>query len=308
MTDAALVEAYDLDWRARRLFSRRLGIGPHARATRYRGRGWSEAPDYGLARRLEQAYRKGVAWVDSEVESTVNTLRGLGLLDNALLVVTGDHGEAFGEHGVLTHGLTVHDELAHVPLVASGPAPFDAGRRVPTCISLTDVLPTFFDLAGLPSLHDTEGRSMLADLREGGAGRAVLTFERIGPGALDASSDQMMISARTVTEKYVITCDFTAGTVVESLFDLTRDPGAMSDLLASTRRLARTPVSASLAAAIESARDLVYTSIEASQALSQMGYTAGTSTLETRPPAPQVHDADAAGAAADAGAARVGTR
>ena len=254
------------------------------RAFRYYGRGFREAPDLELARRVERAYRDGVRSLDGEVEKTVALLEREGLLENTLLVVTSDHGEAFGEHGILIHGRALHEELVHVPLIAVGPPPFDTGRTIHTSLGVVDILPTFFDLAGLPALQGVAGRSMLAPLRENAPGRAVLSMEELTPFKMGHAADARMVSARTATETYIVTYDLTAGTVIEELFDRATDPGERKDL-AVDGRIGAHPVSAELAAAIESARDRIWASVSSGKAHVQMGYGAGVATVSSiRPP------------------------
>ena len=53
---------------------------------------------------LVSQYDGGIAYLDSQIGALLARLRGLGLYDNTLIVITSDHGEAFGEHGLLDHG------------------------------------------------------------------------------------------------------------------------------------------------------------------------------------------------------------
>ncbi len=285
-----LVVALDLDWRARQFM---LGGKQREeivrRAVHYRAHGWAQQPDVEFAARLKAAYFKGARDVDGELTKTIAVLQEQGLLENALLVVTSDHGEAFGEHGVLTHGFGVHDELTRVPLVMVGPAPFQGGRRVETSMALHDLMPTFFDLAKLPPVRDRHGRSMLSALREGDAGHAVLSVEWIGPGVVGDLPGKVMYTARTSEEKYIVALDLGQGTLVEELYDLKADPGALQDLLAKTGKLGEVPVSAALAETIEEARDQLWVVIEGAGALAHMGYSAGIGTVDVeRPPPPKV--------------------
>ena len=84
--------------------------------------GYRENPDEALAEYLRSCYADGCRWVDREIERTLDVLRAHGLLENTLVVVTSDHGEAFGEHDTLGHGHHLHGELARIPMVFHGPA------------------------------------------------------------------------------------------------------------------------------------------------------------------------------------------
>lgn len=75
------------------------------------------------------------------------------------LIVTADHGEAFGEHGTTFHTKTLYDELLRVPLFVAGPGL--RARRCDTLASLLDIGPTVLDLFGLPGDLDSLGTTLL---------------------------------------------------------------------------------------------------------------------------------------------------
>jgi len=89
--------------------------------------------------------------------------------DDAVVVLTADHGEAFGEHGYRFHGSTLFDEELRVPLVLCVPPArsLGAARRVDTPVSLVDVSPTLLDLLGLSAGYPQHGESLVAHLRTG---------------------------------------------------------------------------------------------------------------------------------------------
>src|SRR4029453_9197000 len=72
-------------------------------------------------------------------------VQALGPRTDTLLVVAGDHGEAFGEHGEYAHSIFVYDTTLRVPLIISGTA---AGRTVPDRVTLADIAPTVMRLLG----------------------------------------------------------------------------------------------------------------------------------------------------------------
>src|SRR5262249_44795686 len=63
---------------------------------------------------------EGLRYTDGVLEELFGNLRALGALENALVIVTSDHGEEFAEHGGLIHRDTLYEELLHVPLIAAG--------------------------------------------------------------------------------------------------------------------------------------------------------------------------------------------
>ena len=78
----------------------------------------------------------------------LDTLRETGLYDRTLVIVTGDHGEEFYEHGAWTHGADLYDESLKVPLLIKFPRSRFAGRRVESIVRLTDIMPTILREAG----------------------------------------------------------------------------------------------------------------------------------------------------------------
>jgi arylsulfatase len=107
-------------------------------------------------------YDANLCYSDWAVGQLVGLLRDKQLLDNTLLIITSDHGEAFGEHGHVWHGRSVHDEACRIPLLIRFPGRRLAGQRVAALTESVDLLPTIFDLlrARYPARH-IQGRSLL---------------------------------------------------------------------------------------------------------------------------------------------------
>jgi hypothetical protein len=108
-------------------------------------------------------YRNALHETDAALASLVAGLDARGQLARTMLIVFGDHGEAFGQHpGNVGHTLFIHDENVHVPYLISIPGVTTRQTHVPSPVSVLDTAPTLFDLAGLPPSSGTEGRSLLA--------------------------------------------------------------------------------------------------------------------------------------------------
>lgn len=84
---------------------------------------------------------------------------------STLVVVTGDHGEALGDHGELTHGLFAYEATLKVPLMVWCPGRVQSGRTAQQ-VGHVDILPTVLELVGLPPAAGLPGRSLLAPRRE----------------------------------------------------------------------------------------------------------------------------------------------
>jgi hypothetical protein len=106
-------------------------------------------------------YDHELLFTDHHVGRLLDGLAASGAAERTLIVITGDHGEAFGEHGRLTHGKELWEEIIRVPLVVSGPG--IPVKRIARQTSLVDFFPTVLDLFGVEPPGPTHGRSLLPD-------------------------------------------------------------------------------------------------------------------------------------------------
>ncbi len=110
---------------------------------------------------LEARYRANLAWADAGLGALLDALRDAGRYDDALIVLTADHGEAFFGHGRFGHNWTLYDDMLRVPLLMRFPP--DAGvapRRIAVPTETVDLLPTLLDFLGLPVPPEAEGASL----------------------------------------------------------------------------------------------------------------------------------------------------
>jgi arylsulfatase A-like enzyme len=117
---------------------------------------------------LEALYDANLAFVDQVVGQLLGQLRGAGLYDDALILVTSDHGEAFWQHGELGHNTTLYDEMLHVPLIVKLPGE-DAprGLRVGPQVSVMDLFPSLCEWLDLPApAVQLDGVSLTPYLRD----------------------------------------------------------------------------------------------------------------------------------------------
>lgn len=106
-------------------------------------------------------YDGEVAFTDAQIGRLVATLATSGLLDQTIVIVTGDHGESFGEHDAWLHGTTLYNTEVHVPLLVRYPARITPGTVVTAPVQGIDIMPTVLDLLGLPVPPTVEGRSLV---------------------------------------------------------------------------------------------------------------------------------------------------
>lgn len=109
---------------------------------------------------LASQYDGGIAYEDEEIGKLLTRLRQLGLYENSLIIITGDHGEAFGEHGLMQHGVgSVYQDLVHVPLLIKYPNQHE-GHESEALVSHVDLMPTVLDLVGASIPAGVQGRSL----------------------------------------------------------------------------------------------------------------------------------------------------
>jgi hypothetical protein len=116
-----------------------------------------EAPDFG--NEAVDRYDGEIWFTDHHFGRVLDRLRQLGLWDRTAVVVTGDHGEGLGEHGIHAHGYHLYPPQTKVPFVVRVPGA--SPRRVTTPVSHVDVAPTLLNLARGPQQPSFLGRSMV---------------------------------------------------------------------------------------------------------------------------------------------------
>jgi len=115
-------------------------------------------------------YDDGVAHAGKNFGDLLEKLATMGLSENTLVIFCADHGEAFLEHGMITHGGAPYMELIHVPLLVSWPGVLPAGKNFGEAVSLLDIAPTILDYAGIPIPAQFQGMSLRGLIEGTGAG------------------------------------------------------------------------------------------------------------------------------------------
>jgi len=157
------------------LFSLLHVFDPHYNYIHHEG--WAAGADYrgpvrsnheivelwGMLDRLDEAdraylracYDSEVAYTDTHVGAFLDGLRAADRYDDALIIVTGDHGEEFFERGWLGHSISVHREQIHVPLLVKMPG--NRGADIATPVSLLDIFPSLIAATGIEQPAGLEG-------------------------------------------------------------------------------------------------------------------------------------------------------
>jgi arylsulfatase A-like enzyme len=148
---------------------------------------------------------------DAAIGSIIEHLRRTGVLDSTLVVITGDHGEAFGEHQMRSHGTNMFEEQMHVPLVMFNSRL--SGFTASTLGGVIDIGPTILHMLGLPRLPSVDGRSLFDPYRP----------ERL---FMFSPNFRMQAGYREGRRKYIH--DTVRGE--SAVFDLDQDPGELHNI------------------------------------------------------------------------------
>ncbi len=206
-----------------------------------------------VLRDLDAAYDGAVRTADRWTGEILDALRGAGRLGNAFVAVCSDHGESLGEHGELSHLMSVYEPVLAVPLVVRWPGRFEGGRAEDAEVRLQDLYPTILEAARVPvpapcgrdavSLAERPLRPRLLVAEHGPSTNALPEARRALPSAPSAVFERFEYLYRAVREpasapgarKLVqVLLPSAAGpprVVREELYDLASDPGETRDLL-----------------------------------------------------------------------------
>ncbi len=183
-------------------------------------------PEPYASRYASEPYLGEVAAVDHDLTPLLQPFLD-GKEGATLIVFTGDHGEALGDHGETTHSLFTYEATLHIPLVLWGP---DVRSGTSTgLVRHIDILPTVLDAAGLPVPADLPGRSLLGPAPKSPEAGASY-FE-----ALSANMSRGWAPLRgVIAGGYKL-----IALPVPELYDLEADPGETNNLFDKDRRRAR---------------------------------------------------------------------
>ena len=177
--------------------------------------------------RERQAYEASIAWLDDEIGRLLDELEARGALKNTLVIITSDHGEQFGEHGLFVHGNSIYRPLIWVPFITVFPGHVPAGRTVEQPVSLRNLPATVLDLVGLGSQSDLPGESLRRYWSEGAASPEPLFAETV-------STWQREVWRALLADSLWYIRHEMADSVAEELYDARRDPDQVVNLADSS--------------------------------------------------------------------------
>jgi len=182
-------------------------------------------------------YARCMLGVDDSVAELVKTLKELGVYENTLIVLAGDNGFLFGEHGLIDKRC-MYEESIRIPMIASCPDLYGAsGKVVDKMVLNIDVAPTFIEAAGLEIPQIVQGASFLTlpnqpDMPWRNAFLYEYFWERSFP------ETPTCLGIRTDRYKYV---DYHGVWDTNELYDLQNDPQEMHNRLSTSKHKRVTP-------------------------------------------------------------------
>ncbi|MBW2401389.1 MAG: sulfatase [Deltaproteobacteria bacterium] len=179
-------------------------------------------------------YDNSIRWTDGWIETLLESLADLDALENTLIVIASDHGEAFLERGFEGHARRVYRESTEIPFLLVFPFRLDPGVVVEARTRNVDVWPTVLDLLGIEPPEGIDGRSLVPDILAGAAGRVPDGGGRTAISDLDQTWGQRSMDALptiAVVEDNLryVRVEQQGGGHTEELFDATDDPLELRD-------------------------------------------------------------------------------
>ena len=199
-----------------------------------------------LSAKNVDAYDRSIAFLDHQLGRLFAGLRARGIFDDALVVVTADHGERFGPSGRGWHGDDLSEASIHIPLLIKVPHQARA-ERPERRAQLADIAPTILEAAGLPIPQEFFGSALAGRSRAViaesylAAGGTVTPFRPVPVGRLDAELPTLWA---LLESDWKLVHDATGK---DALYDLASDPAEATDLASSRPDVAK-PMAQRLAA------------------------------------------------------------
>ena len=169
--------------------------------------------------------------LDATAGKILSALRDQKLLNDAIVVVTSDHGESLGAHGEDSHGVFLYDETIHVPLLLKFPQNQLAGKRVSARVRTLDIAPTVLEAAAIPVPSQMQGQSLLRLAKTSTAADLPVyagtdfPHQAFGWSSLESWRSGKYLYIRAPKPE---------------LYDLSADPSATNNLAAKSKAIAQT--------------------------------------------------------------------
>jgi arylsulfatase A-like enzyme len=183
----------------------------------------------------EDNYDNAIFRTDKIISELFSQIADAGYLENTVVVISSDHGEAFGERGHEGHARRVYRETTEVPFILSLPFALEPGLVVQQRSRNVDIWPTLLDLLGLPPMENVDGRSRLPAILAAAKGET-LADDMPGYAHLDqtwgrkAATSKPTVAVADQGFRFVLSHS-DDGRKVEELFDAKSDAGELRNVI-----------------------------------------------------------------------------
>lgn len=164
---------------------------------------------------LVALYDGEIAWTDMHVGMILDELAAQNLVEKTIVALFSDHGDEHFEHGRKGHRQTLYDEVIRIALIVRYPQRIRSGLRIREQARIIDILPTVFELAGLPAPAPIVGQSLVPPL----AGKP-LAHDNLAIAELFSGGRELR-AYRRLDQKMI----YDERTRLASIFKLVTDPG-----------------------------------------------------------------------------------
>jgi arylsulfatase A-like enzyme/Flp pilus assembly protein TadD len=180
--------------------------------------------------KLRNNYAEEILYTDHCIKQVVDKLKEIGQYDSTLIIITGDHGEMFGEHMEMSHGYFVYRNVLRIPLIFKLPGKKKPVRVKDNC-GLMDIVPTICDLLDIEVPKAVQGKSLTSYFKNGASSdeKRSIFCESLTPTTLSANS---LLSVINDKWQYI-------QTTRPELYNLVNDPYERNDLIAKESQRAR---------------------------------------------------------------------
>ncbi len=201
---------------------RRLkGVFFQAKCKHYKGR---------EGKTLLAKYWAMIELIDENVGRLIEALEQTGQRENTLIILTSDHGNMVGHHGLTAKGCRFYEGLVRVPLIFSMPGVVKQNVHNDSLVELTDIAPTLLELAGLPADEGMHGKSLVRQLThpEDAGEHRPFVYSTYTNTLANAEKDKKSYGTMIRNRRYKLVNYHGHGT--GELFDMKQDPGEFNNL------------------------------------------------------------------------------
>jgi arylsulfatase A-like enzyme len=192
-------------------------FGPPTRKLYWKDLTIRPLPPQAIMDQLVQGYDGAIAYLDWHIGGLLDSLKARGQLENTIVVISSDHGEEFGEHGRLGHGISLYRTSVQVPLLVLAPRCEANGHRETAGVSTRDLSATLMDLLEI-SEHPFPGQSFADLVCSGSPDRTSHPiFSVLRESARPGAPTLVTVSADSF--RYM-----SAGDTLDELYNVARDP------------------------------------------------------------------------------------